>query len=117
MNQEILAIKIKALADCRDMWKWLADNPKEEKDNYFSVHNLEDVAGDCYLCEFTNTRGLASHKCSEACPIFFVWPNGCSSHPSPYYDWSVATTDDKKSMSACRIVEACEKALEEIYHG
>ena len=69
--------KEQAVSEFRKMWNWIADETERRKgvvfkEEYFVEHGMdpEDVANECYLCEY-DVQGDAEQQACYFCPIDF----------------------------------------------
>ena len=64
------------------LWRWLAENPGKEKDEWpgwsYNDGQLSDVTNDCFACEYTNypaNNEYRAYNC-ERCPIQWTFQDG-----------------------------------------
>ena len=63
---------IEALDLSIELWIWLAKTGKEKEEwPSWGEFPRENVAYDCFLCEYTNQRNGNLHDC-QGCPLFFL---------------------------------------------
>jgi len=122
--------KKQALEKCRDQWKYMAETGAVDKSVYFGNKNTPECL--CYCCSYGRKRAndynrkmgykvfheSYVHKC-KFCPLNdFAWPSyqySCeSSSKSLYKKWATPYSKYERQKYAQKIVDACEKALEEL---
>ena len=66
--------KQESLIICRDMWKWLAENPYASKHNYIALHpELPHLEAECSCCQYC-VENLIDSGC-DSCPLLSFWNN------------------------------------------
>ena len=112
----------KALEVCRDLWRWLADNPDkwkwdwtEWKDNGGKIPNCKSH---CPLCEYSNLHNLS---CSS-CLLFgegkeLEQEGNCLDDESSYWRWYYSKDSTVRKAMAFEIVAACNRSLEKLRKG
>lgn len=108
--------KKKALQITADLWGWLEDNPKKEKEEWpeweFNGGNIAVMLDDCACCEY------AQFECNR-CPLIKLWREK-SSGGDPcmgegYFNtWGDAKTPKTKKKYARIIKEGALKAMEDL---
>jgi len=105
--------KRQAVLGTIQVWQWLKDNPEVTKKTeapakyrVFEGHDLKKQANYCFLCTVGYHKGGPSsddtieRKC--ICPLGV----DCSTS-SPYGQWTIAGTSEKRSRAAQHIVDIC----------
>ena len=113
MNMKKNELKIEALENTAEMWKWLAENPLCSKRDYFNYKSIPLADRPqclCYCCQYALERFLAVNKVNIEniesmnkdiccfCPIP-DWQGdeennpSCEAHHSPYKIWLEAIYD------------------------
>ncbi len=87
-----------------EMWTWLADNPKLEKENWINFHAIQDLLACCYLCEFYKTYN--TFNCSECCLDCLEEKSICDNYNS--------NLTDVKQKAAYLIRDKIKSKLEEL---
>ena len=65
--------KKECLEKCAKMWFWMMLHPKQEKQNYFPIPNVDgDVYNSCYCCEHVSPKGALPLICSQ-CLLLDLW--------------------------------------------
>ena len=119
--------KRQALTECLGLWKWLAENPSEEKNSWpgwgrkFRIHN-------CPCCEYMrehhmNIYSIYTKPCQlneKYCLIDWDTVNGapgkvpCERRGAAYANWMDALHPLARREYALEIVRLAEKALKEL---
>jgi hypothetical protein len=124
--------KKECLEKCAKMWFWMMLHPKQEKQNYFPIPNVDgDVYNSCYCCEYISPKGELPLICSQ-CLLLDLWVGkmqyegddcACQTYPDspyrPYYlsrnRWTDDTVTNKDAMAialgAFKIWKFCRKKL------
>lgn len=121
--------KLKALEICRDVWKWIEENPDKDKDDWGGWEKLgykkdnsnEYIMNNCPCCEFASMGSL--WNCNR-CLLLDLWKsydktgkllNNCiCEYIGPYRDWLYARTSDDRKQAAHEIWVAAEKKIKEL---
>jgi len=110
--------KEKALRICRELWIWLYNNPKEEKDAWPGWSKYGWMVCDCPCCEYLARRGSSKLHCSVngafSCPLNMLWPRGCARKGAPYQKWFSCRSIKTKIKSCIEIIHGCESALRKL---
>lgn len=88
--------KQEAVEKFRTQWAWVGEEPGRRKEDWPDLE--DDVAENCYLCEYVNQQGL---KCGE-CPI--QWPpydvcSLCAGHNGLWAQWERALWEGKFALA------------------
>ena len=89
--------KEEAIRKHRKMWRWLAKNPGERKEDYLRKFDPEARLGtDCYLCGYVNEN----HKRNcRYCPV--KWPEeSCYCYGGLYSKWFDAMNYENYALAA-----------------
>lgn len=121
--------EIKALEACRDLWRWLEENPSKEKHQWPAFENsTKKCLSYCPCCQYVRTVDKMPLFCAEdtipesetdrkrqrkLCPLRDLWPKGCCSARSPFRRWNESRYH-LRSKYAKQIADFCEKRLKEI---
>lgn len=56
----------------KELWLWLAENPKKNKEDWFKFKGIKGVLGECYACQFVKDKYSYSNclECGK-CPIYW----------------------------------------------
>lgn len=107
---------------CLEMWQWLAENPGEDKTDYFVFlrnDNRSHEFSTCWACVEATDRMLrisneylkGAYGCGY-CPV--KWGgNGCHAPATSYSAWSCATTKPEYKQAAEAMVKLIEETWEE----
>jgi hypothetical protein len=109
--------EIEALTQTALLWKWLAEDPKWEKNEYPGFADWgEDVAAHCFLCEYVERQ--PSIKDCRSCPLWQKWDGYpvCRSLGSPYDVW-LDSKGKKRQRAAALIASLCRKELARLEGG
>ena len=116
---------LEALYACRNHWSWLAITGSSDKDGY---RPSKGWAFWCACCEYMGHRNggynyYGEYVCNH-CPLTtYAWgqsensdlaPCDTASTNSIYVAWIVATTPELRSKYALQMVQACNRAIEDI---
>jgi hypothetical protein len=130
------------LCECRDLWQWLADNPKDTKkedwpgwDKYESENGWSDIENDCFACEWvTQEYGCIGDEGEGdnclTCPLVDLWGKDgmdeveegeyneshyCeNSLTSAYRLWRRCKTPRQKKVHAKKIAKFCQDAIDRL---
>lgn len=103
---------MKVLRECLDLWLYIRQRyVNGSKTAVFDI-KADYYSGKvapkhfCPCCEYMVKRigEFDDSKCKDYCPLYELWPNGCESSESPY--WQVVTFEGN-------IIEHCDKIIEE----
>lgn len=119
--------KKEALELSLEMWRWLEENPNQEKDDYLRIIlNLNDdnyPRSGCFLCEYV--KRLNGTMDCELCPIEWIYKNGskvktdldnmpCVLNNTIFDGWEDAKTIKTKKKYAGMIADLIENELNKI---
>ncbi len=102
--------KKEVIAAHRELWRWLAENPGRNKNDYpgwwFNGGGLARVENGCHLCEYVSPGD--GDNCF-LCPV--IWPNGrCEQDGQGLYDrWCDSDILAVRSKIAKQIAELPER--------
>ncbi len=121
------------LVECRELWSWLAENPGEDKIDYFVAKGIKDLPYYlCPCCEKVKTVIDSLSGCKTHCPLFSYWAKSvdidviaadrdvmCENNEnSSYKKWRRANLPPMnkklKTKYAKLIVKACERRIVKI---
>ena len=110
----------------RDMFAWLSERPTASKLDYLmEIKEEKYPVSFCYCCEYVwNHNGhqvpaccgasrVANKEDLDLCPLKTLWPKGCMDESSPFKRWSSRWMSEKSRPAALKIVNHCDKMLEE----
>lgn len=103
-----------SLIKCRNHWQWLWITGSADKESYppseewkYGCACCEQLHTDCYVCVLL---GYAwSMAISDKAP--------CADEGSLYFNWLYAETPGERSYWAHQMVNACNKAIEDMILG
>lgn len=82
--------KRQALELTRDLWQWLAENPKREKLEWPGWHEHGYMNANCPCCQYTIDNDPDGKVNCSMCPLITLWPvpiRFCLDPSSPYIQW------------------------------
>ena len=113
----------RSLELCKELWSWLRDNPNvTSKYDWPKWYRYNEVKDACFACEYAQLEYKKQHKkdrdliitvCGN-CPLKGLWGNKCTKNSSPYNKWYYAVTDKVRQKNADRIVDFCDKELNQL---
>lgn len=107
-------------------WQWYADNPEQEKQDYFEEKSIsvEDrPVHYCYLCEYAGQEPswacVDSNRCRVKCLLYGKWGNGAKcceddETDSFYEEWECANDEDAKRIAALKVLGLLTAARAEL---
>lgn len=106
-----------ALQKCKEHWRWLADTGGKLRSEYFEIkgiHSKEWPLNECYCCEYDTQFTAEGEVDCPHCPLTgYAWSSSsCLSREVSIFDaWFCSTTSHERSFWALKMVEACDRAL------
>lgn len=109
---------LEALIACRNQWSLLYITGNMYKNIYIPSIDWDS---DCACCEYSKTYWRihdTRYVCAQ-CPLMgYAWNLGCVSDKKSLYNlWLYANNESARSYYAYRIVQACNRAIEDILIG
>ena len=91
--------KEEAIRKHRKMWRWLAKNPGERKEDYLRKFEPEArLSTDCYLCDYVYKNHKGHCRC---CPV--EWPGGICLRKEGLYSKWLDAMDCKNYIRAAKL--------------
>lgn len=104
----------RSLELCRDLWRWLARNPRREKYDWPGWNRYGTVPAYCPCCGYVIQRygkDKLYPACVRRCPLGLLWPKGCSAKGSPFARWLLSRIHRVRRCCAEQIADACCREL------
>ena len=136
MNNTIVKSKLfRSLVQCRNHWAWLAITGSYNKESYKPSQRWPYGCKCCSYAGATkaskNADNIAGYRDCSKCPLLgYAWHPyskyesenltfiACNRRLAFYYDWGESRSTSMRSYYAMRIVQACDKAIEDfLVHG
>ena len=118
-------MKLRALYDCRNHWQWLEITGSANKEAYKPAKKWQF---NCACCESmghieNGTNDEGDYIC-DACPLMgYAWQDNPYGESAPcdwhntgsyYFAWHEAETKEERQYYAHKMVQACNRAIEDI---
>ena len=99
----------------KEQWLWCSENPEKDKRGWRLEKNIPRVLGDCYACDFTDSKYSKNKTrlACEKCPIDWETTethHKCQNQGTIYSMWLCETNLEKRSIMA--EVIACKDWVE-----
>lgn len=113
--------KYDALIKTAVLWEYLAAHPGRGKARAYSDLNFSLDRAFCPVCAYTINRAIdpcidqSTNRinCNQ-CPLWFLWPDGCYTDLSPYYEWCVYRGTERATIAARKIAAAARNEAKRI---
>ena len=103
--------KREAIRNHRRLWKWLAENPAKNKEDWPQWATLFGVANSCFLCELTIGKNGDTH-CSDCIGDWGSLKTcGTTSGKGLYHRWWVHALNHKKRTELALKIKDVVKAV------
>ena len=114
-QQEHKMTLVEALEKMILVWEQLAKNPYATKDEVYLELGISSDLNHCSCCEFASygTPGGRAIDCNN-CPMYLLWPHGCSKHDTPYGVWCRSYGTSRATKAAAEIVQGAKNKLQEL---
>jgi hypothetical protein len=92
----------------RELWNWLAENPKKSKESWPGWKGRLPVTNNCFLCAYA--EGIDEGETIIRCCCLLDWelPGNCQANNSYYTLYEKASSDETRSMLARKIANLKE---------